>query len=215
MPAMLIAIAVVLLAAGLYLRRDALLLAIGDYLVVRDAPQPADVIHIIAGEDYRTDYAIGLYKQGYGQKLFFTGGWCSFHHYDHGEHGKALALAQGVPPEAIAADDALVTSTYSETVRLKAFIDDSAEPIRSVIVVSDAHHTRRARWTTRHVLGKRTVVRVASPPFEATPYRRDWWKDERSRQLVRDEYIKTAYYYARYQQSWGLLKTWLASLDRE
>jgi len=37
---------------------------IGDFLVVEDDLRPADVIHIIAGDDYRTDYAIQLYQQG-------------------------------------------------------------------------------------------------------------------------------------------------------
>jgi len=50
--------------------------------------QPADAIHVIAGEDYRTDYAIQLYKQGYGKTLFFTGGWCETQGYHHGEHAR-------------------------------------------------------------------------------------------------------------------------------
>jgi len=209
------ALVVALLAGGLYGRREALLLAMGDYLVIEEALQPADVIHVIAGDDYRTDEAIRLYQQGYGKRIFFTGGWCRFHEYDHGEHGKSLALARGVPPEAIVTDDARVTSTYSEMVRLKAFIDASADPIRSVIVVTDAHHTRRARWTARRVLGKGVAVRMAAPPFEDTPFRRDWWTDEASRRLVRAEYQKIIYYHARYRWGRGPLRDWLASLDRE
>ena len=116
--ARVVSFAVVALAAGLiYLGREAVLLAIGDYLVTGDPLQPADVIHVIAGEDHRAEYAIALYKRGYGRRLFFTGGWCKVHGYDHGEHAQALALAQGIPREAIATDSALVTSTYSETVQ--------------------------------------------------------------------------------------------------
>ena len=43
------------------------LLWIGNFLIVEDQLHPADVIHVIAGDDYRTDYAIQLYKQGYGK----------------------------------------------------------------------------------------------------------------------------------------------------
>ena len=210
-----IAFGAMLLAGGLYLGREPFLRGIGDYLVVRDELQPADVIHVIAGEDYRTEYAIQMYKEGYGRRLFFTGGWCQFHRYNHGEHGKALALAQGVPPEAIVTDEAAVTSTYSETVRLQAWIASSGVAVRSVIVVSDAYHMRRARWTARRVLGQDIAVQMAPVPFERSPYRRDWWRDEESRHLVRAEYEKIVYYYARYQLSWGPLKAWLASLDRE
>ncbi len=56
--------------------RERWLMRIGDFLYIQDTLAPADVIHVIAGDDYRTDYAIQLYKKGYGKELFFTGGWC-------------------------------------------------------------------------------------------------------------------------------------------
>jgi len=77
------------------------------------------VIHVIAGDDYRTEYAIQLYKQGYAQSIYFTGGWCKFHNYFHGEHGLQLALERGVPREAIIYDDSPVLSTYDETLLVK------------------------------------------------------------------------------------------------
>ena len=95
------------------------MLAIGDSLVIQDELKPADVIHVIAGKDDRTDYAIQLYKQRYGKQIFFTGGWCTIHNLYHGQHERELALQQGVPPEAIAINDSYVTSTCSETARLK------------------------------------------------------------------------------------------------
>jgi uncharacterized SAM-binding protein YcdF (DUF218 family) len=192
-----------------------ILMAIGDFLVVQDELSPSDVIHVIAGEDDRTDYAIQLYQQGYGKQLFFTGGWCRFHNLYHGEHGRALALEQGVPPEAVAIDESWVTSTYSEAVRLKEFIDTSPVPIRSVIVVSDAYHMRRARWTYRRLLGDEIRVQMAPVPFESSPYQRRWWTDDASRAYVKDEYLKLAYYHARYQLSWGPVKKWLASFDTD
>jgi uncharacterized SAM-binding protein YcdF (DUF218 family) len=203
-----------LLGVSLFLFREPIALAVGDFLVIRDDLQPADVIHVIAGEDYRTDYAIQLYKQGYGKQIFFTGGWCTFHNLYHGEHGRELALQQGVPPEAIAIDDSFVTSTYSETVRLKEFIAQSQAPIRSVIVVSDAYHMRRARWTSRRLLGDEIQVQMAPVPFEMSPYQRRWWTDEASRAYVKEEYLKMFYYYARYRLSLGPMRQWLASLDR-
>jgi uncharacterized SAM-binding protein YcdF (DUF218 family) len=209
------AVLVLLLCAALFLAREQVLSAIGGFLVIRDELQPADVIHVIAGPDDRADYAIRLYKQGYGKQLFFTGGWCTFHCLYHGQHGRELALQQGVPSEAIAIDDLQVTSTYSEGVRLKEFIAQSAAPIRSVIVVSDAYHMRRARWTIRRLLGQGVRVQMAPVPFEASPYQRRWWTDSASRKYVYNEYLKIAYYVARYQLSWGPVREWLASLDVE
>jgi uncharacterized SAM-binding protein YcdF (DUF218 family) len=204
-----------LFMAILYLTHEPILLAIGDFLVVRDELQPADVIHVISGPDDRTDYAIQLYQQGYARQIFFTGGWCSFHNYYHGQHGRERALEQGVPPEAIAIDDSVVTSTYAEVVQLNDFITHSQIPVRSVIVVSDPHHMRRARWTYRQVLGDQVRIRMAPVPFDRSPYQRRWWTDEGSRGYVKSEYLKIVYYYARYRLGLGPLKEWLASLDQE
>jgi uncharacterized SAM-binding protein YcdF (DUF218 family) len=212
---LVIAAIVVLLGMTLFLIREPVLLAIGDFLVVQDELQPADVIHVISGPDDRTDYAIQLYKEGYARHLFFTGGWCTFHNYYHGRHGRERALEQGIPLEAVAIDDSRVTSTYAEVVRLKEFITHSQAPVRSVIVVSDPYHMRRARWTYRHVLGDQVSIQMAPIPFDSSPYQRRWWTDEDSRQYVKNEYLKMIYYYARYQLGVGPLEEWLASFDHK
>ena len=207
--------AAALAAILLFVFRHQWLLALGDFLIVRDKLEPADVIHVIAGDDYRTDYAIELYKRGLGKTLFFTGGWCTQHQYHHGEHGRERSSAQGVPPEAIAYDDSSVTSTYAEAERLSSWIARSPTPVRSVIVVSDPFHMRRARWAFRRVLGKGIEVRMAPVPFEMTPLTRRWWVGWRSRNEVRDEYEKMVYYVLRYQIARGKVRDWLASMDRE
>jgi hypothetical protein len=113
---------------ALFICHEFILSGIGDFLVVQEQIQPADLIHVIAGPDEYTDYAAQLYRQGYAKKIFFTGGWCSYHNENHGERGRERAVANGVPPQAIAADDSAVTSTYSEVVRLKEFLDEAKCP---------------------------------------------------------------------------------------
>ena len=149
------------------------------------------------------------------KQIFFTGGWCTFHGYYHGQHGAEHAEAQGVAPERIAIDESRVTSTYDEVVLLKEFIARSQAPIRSVIVVSDAFHGRRAVFTYRLVLGDAVAVQFAPVPFEASTYQRRWWTDRASQQYVRDEYMKLPYYCARYRVSWGPIQRWLAAMDRD
>ena len=195
--------------------REQWLLFVGDFLIIQDRLQPADVIHVIAGEDYRTDYAIQLYKEGYGKTLFFTGGWCNQHQYRHGEHAEQTSLEQGVPPKDIAWDDSTVTSTYMEAEKLKAWIAQSSIPIRSAIVVSDPFHMRRIRWIYKKVFGKDIQVEMAPVPFSLTPYQRTWWMDWGSRNYVKDEYVKYVYYIVRYRLSAGKFHEWLVSLDRE
>ena len=103
-----------ILGASIFLFHERILLLVGNFLIIQDELHPADVIHVIAGEDHRTDYAIHLYKLGYGKVIFFTGGWCSIHNHYHGEYAQKRALAQGVPMEVIAFDDSRVTSTYQK-----------------------------------------------------------------------------------------------------
>jgi len=199
----------------IFVFRERWLLSLGDFLILQDDLHRAGVIHVIAGEDYRTDYAIQLYKQGYGDMLFFTGGTSEKQHYQHGEHAKERSFAQGVPSHAIAYDDSSVISTYMEAERLKEWIAHSPTPIHSVIVVSDPFHMRRARWAYKKVLGDRIKVQMAPVPFELTPFRRRWWTDWESRKYIREEYEKFVYYILRYQISTGKFRAWLASMDRE
>jgi len=206
----------ILLGVALGGAHEWVLLAVGDALVIRDELVPADVIHVISGPDHRTDHAIQLYQQGYGRRMFFTGGWCPEIEGNHAERGRDRAVEQGVPEQAVAIDGSWVTSTYSEALRLKAFLDGAEQPgIRSVIVVSDAHHLRRARWAYRQVLGAEIELQMAAVPFEQSPFRRRWWTDAASRQFVWGEYRKIVYYHLRYRYSRGLFREWLASLDTE
>jgi len=207
-------VVLLLIALFLVLLREQLLLAIGDFLIVSDDLHPADVIHVIAGEDYRLDYAIQLYQHGYAKQIFLTGGgWCPIHHMIHEEIWRKRAVEQGVPLEAIVIDDKEITSTYSETLRLRNFINQSLVPIQSVIVVSDPFHMRRARWISRLILGKQITVEMAPVPFKETPFQRQWWLEGVSKKYVEDEYMKFLYYIARYQLSRGPVREWLASLD--
>lgn len=201
----------ILLMLSVFLLRKQLLTLVGNYLFVKDELYPADVIHVIAGDDYRTEYAIELFKQGYGKYIFFTGGWCRFHGYYHGEHGQELALSEGIPVEAIAFDDTPVTSTYEESSLLKKWIEQNPLEIKSVIVVSDPFHMRRVKWTDSHLMGKTTSLLMAPVPFEQTEYKNQWWDDIPSMYYVRDEYIKLMYYFLRYQLS----IEWLARFDTD
>jgi uncharacterized SAM-binding protein YcdF (DUF218 family) len=211
----LIIISLVIISFFLYIFRDVLLMAIGNFLIIQDPLQPADVIHVVSGPDHRTYYSIQLFKQGYGKKLFFTGGWCADIQGIHADRSKDQSMEQGIPEEMIGTDSYQVVSTYQEAERLKLWIDRTHGSVKSVIIVSDPHHMRRARWTYQQVLGKDIQLIMAPVPFDQTPYHQRWWLDRMSINMVRDEYIKTIYYYLRYKFSSGLIKEWLAKFDTE
>jgi len=210
-----ILLVIVLSFVILFLTHERILYAVGNFLVIKDRLESADVIHIIAGLDHRMKYGINLYKQGYGKKLFFTGGWCSSLKQNHAKLGRKHALDQGIPPQEIFTDESDVHSTYAEVLRLKEFISKRSDPVHSIIVVSDPHHMRRSRWAYRKVLGEKVKVQMAPVPFELSTYKEKWWADKESRRFVKSEYLKILYYYARYNLSWSPLNDWLASLDRD
>ncbi|HEX9261116.1 MAG TPA: YdcF family protein [Candidatus Bathyarchaeia archaeon] len=200
----------IVIVSSLIIFRDRIFSAIGNYLIIQDVLRPADVIHVIAGDDYRTDYAIQLYQEGLAKTIFFTGGLCKYHGYYHGEHGLELALSLGVPGEAVAIDDTSVMSTYDEAVLLKKYLDENQPTARTIIVVSDPFHMRRVRWTYQHIFGKGYEVILAPVPFDQTPLKPRWWTDPGSKQYVLDEYKKLVYYFFRYQLSMN----WLSVLDK-
>jgi hypothetical protein len=125
-------ITVLFLAVTIFNLPERILSGIGDFLTVQDALHRADVIHVIAGPDHRTDYAIHLYKLGYGKGIFFSGGWCRDQHYYHGEHSRKRALEQGIPLEKSVTDASQVTGSYSKIVRLKELMGNSPYPINPI-----------------------------------------------------------------------------------
>lgn len=210
-----VAISVFIAAAALILlKHQYIFQIIGDYLVISDPLKPADIIHVIAGEDHRTIYGIKLYRDGYAKRLFFTGGWCEFHLEYHGAKAKRMAMQRGVPERAIVTDETTIASTYAEAVRLKFFIQNQPDHIASIIVVSDPHHMRRVRWTYRNVFGDHMKIQLAPVPFHLSPYWRQWWLQQETFLFVFHEYIKIPFYYMRYHLSSGRLQEWLAQLDK-
>ena len=191
------------------------LLFIGDFLIVQDSLRALECNSCDCWRGLSNRLCHSVDKKGYGKTLFFTGGWCKKHQYKHGEHAEQRSLVQGVPQNEIAFNKSTVTSTFMEAELLKEWIEQQPYPVRSIIVVSDPFHMRRARWTYRKVFGNQVQIEMAPVPFDLTPYQRAWWKDRGSRRYVWDEYQKYVYYLFRYQFSSGKFQEWLASLDQE
>jgi len=183
---------------------------IGDALVIQDTLAPVDVIHVIAGDDYRTLYAIQLYRLGYAKLLFFTGGWCLRHSYYHGAHALQLALEAGVPRDAVAYDDSQEFSTYDEALLLQKYLAENQPAFHSIMVVSDGFHMHRAQMTYRYVFGQEFSVVMAPVPFDQTPFKQQWWTDRASAKYVIEEYAKLLYSFFRFQ----LHMEWLSVLEK-
>lgn len=192
----------------------ALLQPIGDYLIIQDKPKKVDMIVTSSGAEYRTDYAIELYKQGFSSKLFFTGGYSEKNQRIEAEWSRRLALDAGAPDDAVIIDTSDVVSTYQEALRLRSYLDAHPDMISTIMIVTDPYHTRRAKWAYKTVFGNQLKVRMVPVPFERTNLSKTWWKDAESRKMVWNEYIKLVFYIIRYELSAGELKTWLTRFDK-
>ncbi len=191
-----------------------LLRPIGDALIINDPLQKSDLITAISGPEYRIIYAAELYKKGLGATLFFTGGFSQENQRSEATWSKYIATITGVPEEAIAIDDTTVISTYDEAVLLKKYIEAHPGTIHSIIVVTDAYHTRRARWIYQKVLGDEINILMAPVPFDKTSLSKSWWSNAESRKFVFNEHLKFIYYLLRYQLTSGRLQVWLSQFDK-
>jgi uncharacterized SAM-binding protein YcdF (DUF218 family) len=207
-------IVVLIVVVTLLLFSKPLLRSIGNFLIVKNSLAQVDLITASSGPSYRIIYAADLYKQGLAPRLFYTGGYNEFDSRYEASWSKYLATTEGVPPEAIYTDDTTVTSTYQEAVRLKEFIDAHPGEINSIIIVTDAYHTRRAQWAYHKVLGSGVKILMAPVPFDKAGYTQNWWSNAISRKMVPEEYFKYAFYLLRYQFSSGPLQKFLSKFDK-
>jgi uncharacterized SAM-binding protein YcdF (DUF218 family) len=180
-------------------------------LVVSDELSRADVIVVLSGaSEYveRTQYAAQLFKGGVAPKIILTndnlrGGWNSAEQrnpFFFEREAEELRRA-GVPEAHIEALPEPVASTYDEAVRLRAYAAERG--LRSVLVVTSAYHSRRARWTMRRVF-RESGVRVSVAPVAAggatqMPANANWWLSSRGWRSVAPEYPKLIYYWLRYR----------------
>jgi uncharacterized SAM-binding protein YcdF (DUF218 family) len=202
----LVASAVLLLLAVLvYALRAQILTGIADLLVVNDPLQPADIIFVLNG-DYNTRpfWASELYEQGLAHIIIIA--------RSEMLPAEKLGLVPndtdvsigvmkklGVPPEKIVVLPVVggVTSTFDEAIALRQYIE--SHNIHSLILLTSAFHTRRAKWIfDRELAGLPITLAVVAVPhygFDQT----NWWQSEDGLITLNNEYIKLAYYFLKYR----------------
>jgi uncharacterized SAM-binding protein YcdF (DUF218 family) len=168
---------------------------IGAVLIAQDRLSPADAILVLGGgRPERVVQGVELYRQKYADRMIFTG------EYDRtlvnqnlhwASEAQKLAARLGVPKEKTILifnsrsthDDATLSR---EVCRTNGF--------RSLIVVSEPYHTRRARFTF-HKVYKDTGIKIMIYPVQDSWYRADtWWHSESGLLDTNSEYVKFVYY---------------------
>jgi uncharacterized SAM-binding protein YcdF (DUF218 family) len=193
-------VATVALAAVAWALRAPVLTAAARFLTVRDPLRKADAIFVFGGDpDIRPFAAAELYRQGWAPRVLIPGM----------ETGPAAVLgivptqtdvfsqvlqAKGVPSSAIRilTKPGGTSSTTQDVQVLRGYV--LRHHLRSVIAVTTAYHSRRARWALRHGL-KGTGVRVMMYSAPSIGYdETNWWRSEDGMMAYFEEYVKFARY---------------------
>lgn len=173
-------------------------LEIGHFLIANNAPTKADAILVLGGEGgnfHRSRQAISLYQAGFAPIVVFSGGSlastglsCS-----SAEMSANAATQLGLPEQAILIADK-AQSTYEEALNLRRLVQK--HHWHTVIVVTDAFHTRRAGRTLSMYIPDARILMVAPPDPIYSPD--SWWRNEFSLIAVLTEVIKLGFYWVKY-----------------
>jgi len=181
-----------LLTAGV--RWEATLAALGSFLVCSETPQAADLILVLGGDFYgpRILTAAELALQGYAPRVLISGppyrGQPAEQARPEGEFAIAFLARQGYRTDSIESFGHTARSTIEEALALRPEL--ARRGVKRVLLVTSAHHSRRALIVFQMLCSGVHFVSVPAPdPF----YHADqWWRDESSRRLFVSEWSKIA-----------------------
>jgi uncharacterized SAM-binding protein YcdF (DUF218 family) len=176
-----------------YVGRQALLSAIGGFLIVQDEAHPADAIVVLSGSlPDRILEAVDLYKAHLAPRLILTkeqplpglaalrarGATLPEHH----EQNISIAEQLGVPADVISVMPTPTTSTLAETRALVAYLKEQG--VHSILLVTSKAHSRRARMIFHTLAG--SDLSIAICPSRYDPFSAEQWWHERAyvRRLV-------------------------------
>lgn len=176
-------------------------------LLVRAEVERADALVVLSGAaayEERVAEAARLFTEGRARLVLLTddgvqGGWSEAE--QRNPRFVELAVTRlrrgGVSAEYIRVLAERPTNTYHEADAVRAYA--AANGLRSLLVVTSAHHSRRALWTWRRVF-RGSGVRVGLEPARGarTPGDWSWWLSVEGWRQVAGEYVKMGYYVVRY-----------------
>ena len=196
-------LAVIIIVLGLaYLLCGWWLPCVAEFLDVSEAPTTVDFVLILNGDvETRPFVAAALVNAHLARQALVTtvaptpeaedGLLPPEHEITH-----RVLLARGVPDSQITVLPGKIASTFDEAHVLAQFVDQ--HPGCSVAIVTNAFHTRRARWIFRRVLGGRQCqIHLVAAPRDGI--RADsWWHTEAGLTAYLSEYVKLVVYWVRY-----------------
>lgn len=150
----------------------------GDFLVVNEKPEMADVIVVLSGEELaRMDKAIFLYKKGFADTIILS----------NARHKRMLEIAEKEIPSNSIIKETSAASTIDNAKFTSELIEDFN--FKKVIVISSDYHMRRVKINFDRVMKNKdiTIKYVSSD----SPYNHlHWWSSKHDVGITLNEYIK-------------------------
>jgi len=155
--------------------------------------EAADAIVAVSGGDTiaRTDEAIQLFKDGWGDRLIFSGAAADTTGPSNALAMKKYAQESGVPDEKISIEEFSQT-TAENALNTGLFI--KRHQIKKIILVTSAYHQKRASLEFRARLGDSVVI-VNHPVAHDRQWTSYWWATPSGLWLAYGELIKIFVFY--------------------
>lgn len=183
---------VFLVFLGIYVLHPFYLQALGNWLVVSDSLEPADVIVVLGGETgERVQEAVKLYKRGYAPKLLMSGGPLAWR-LSYAQIMGAQARYLGVSSKDIILEDqsfSTLDNAYYSLLLVRK------NKFNKVIVVTSPSHTRRAKRVFDKYFSDYDIKLMVHPVPKSKFKLSKWWQRHEDTQRVFREYSSLFYYF--------------------
>ncbi|MFT5679141.1 MAG: uncharacterized SAM-binding protein YcdF (DUF218 family) [Myxococcota bacterium] len=162
---------------------------IGHQLVRQDTLTVADAVVILGGDaQHRAPHGAALFAEGLAPVVLAVGGIESDGTRSQAYKTARLLQTLGVPEDRILVSGQYEPSTLQEARAAADYAVDRGWG--RIIVVTSPYHTWRAGVLFEEVL-ESLDIEVLTAPAPEDPFDPDgWWRDDRQRRQVRNEYLK-------------------------
>ena len=164
-----------------------------DWLTAPEQRETSDAVFVLGGETrLRIETAIGLYQEGLSPHIYVTGDQLDVLTYTDNsrKHVRELAIALGIEPDAITL---LVTSsTLEDAQAIRQVVQENH--MRTITVVTNWYHSRRAMCTIRANLKDTEVHSVFVSADNKHAAQENWWENSSGRLSGLAEVPKLLFY---------------------
>ncbi len=186
----------------LYAFRHQLLRAVGDFLIVEDPVEHADVICVLGGAAVdRGEEAARLYKRGVSDRIICTGESVPGDleamglPFTESDCCARVVVEHGVPAEKVEAFR-IGTSTLGEAI---ALVDRAKhDGVDTVMVVSNSFHLRRIAYVFKRRFADAHITLLLHGAPSRSFNTDSWWAKEEGLMMVNNEYVKLLWYHLNY-----------------